>query len=296
MAKAYPGRTGHMDLPGGRCSVRSGVLLLLLVAAAAGVQAEFQTLLAVNDPAGDDYGGGTLRYPEHASFAPGVFDLTRFALLADEEYYRFHFEFARIDNPWNAPEGFYHQRIDVFIDARPGVGRTHPLRPGPGEVAFAPDAPWDLWLRLAPWDGARLFSYDDPPDAPGRSEGLYLSRSGERTIEALVPRSLAALDGRERYYVLVGSFDGLGIDGYRAVAGEASEWLLSGATPRVRVVDLLAPAWGPRSQRRQLTIGPDGFARLYPVRRKGAAAYAPWLAALAALLAAGAYMLRKRRT
>lgn len=255
---------------------------------------------AMKDPRGDDHGAGNLRYPSDVSFAPhrDLLDLTKFAVASCGEQICFHFTFAAVTNPWNAPEGFYHQRIDVYIDSVAGVGRLEPLRPGPGAVRFDPNHPWDMWLRIAPWDGAVLFSYEDDPKSTGRREGIRVRLlEDRRTIEVAIPRELIPSPQRSwRYYVLVGSFDALGIDGYRHTQAQPSRWLLQG-NPEVRVVDVLAPALSLHGQRRQLGVNRADGVVLRPVGPNSPAIPALSVAALGLLLALGvALVLRRRRT
>lgn len=272
-------------------------ILLIVLLGPASMFAAPEQLFSMRDPLGDDIGDGSIAYPQDSTFHRGVLDLTRFSVLADETHYAFRFRFAHIANPWNAPEGFYHPRIDVFIDTAQGLGRTDPLRPGPGEVRFSELHPWDVWLRIAPWDGARLFAHDDPPDSPGYAEGLHLRLADEFTIEALVPKSLITLSGEESYYVLVGSFDALGIDGYREVQAHPSRWLLTGENRDLRVVDLLAPGLGGRAQKRQLRQGIDGAIRLEPVGGgRGWKALWPLLLAAVILGMSGSVVWWSRRT
>lgn len=227
---------------------------------------EPRSLVVIKDPFGDDTGDGSLLYPTDESFPAGVFDLTQFAVLIDNDFIRFRFQFANITNPWHAPEGFYHQRIDVFIHTVAGTGKTTPLRPGPGIVHFDERYPWDTWLRIAPWEGAQLFYYHDDPDEPGRTEGIHVGVVGDYTIEARVPRHYMEQPSRDwRYYVLVGSFDALGVDGYRTVQSEPSQWLLQGDQIDLRIVDVLARPFSIASQQKQLQPDALGMIVLHPV-------------------------------
>ena len=235
--------------------------------------AQETTVFHMNDPVGDDRGPGGYRYPSHHTFVPGLFDLTSFAVRTDGEHVHFDLTFGAVVNPWDAPEGFYHQLIDIYIDTTPGAGRTDPLRPGP-RVRFNPDHAWDVRLRIAPFGGTRLHRAEDGPDAPGRADGLSAGLLTDgRTIRASVPRELLGTpQAAWRYYVLVGGFDPFGEDNYRPVRAAATEWSFggdsSGAAPHV--IDLLAPRWWP-SQARQLgsfavpSGGPPVPALLHPV-------------------------------
>lgn len=280
---------------------RCAVIVLLCCLLLGGPVAAADTVFRMKDPRGDDRGGGQVRYPTDTSFAPGsgLFDLTQFAVTVDSEATGFHFTFAAVTNPWNAPEGFYHQRIDLFIDSVPGVGRTEPLRPGPGAVRFDAKHPWDIWLRVAPWGGTALFSHEDDPESSGRQEGIQVGVAGDgRTIEVLVPTKLLPRPlPHWRYYVLVGSFDALGVDDYRHAQPQPSRWLLQG-DPELRVVDILAPRWSFGGQRRQLRLGlPEGEALLRPVGNRALWEHALLFVATTVLVTLGVWLgTRRRRT
>ena len=81
-------------------------------------------LFTMEDRAGDDWGPGDLKYPLHQVFEPGLFDLRRVHVWHDDRNLYFDVSFALVTNPWNAPEGFFHQLIDIYIDAEPGVYGT----------------------------------------------------------------------------------------------------------------------------------------------------------------------------
>ena len=217
--------------------------------------AQETTVFHMNDPVGDDRGPGGYRYPSHHTFVPGLFDLTSFAVRTDGEHVHFDLTFGAVVNPWDAPEGFYHQLIDIYIDTTPGEGRTEPLRPGP-RVRFDPAHAWDVRVRAAPFGGTRLHRAGDAPDAPGLARGLaaQVLKDG-RTIRVAVPAAAIGMPRRSwRYYVLVGGFDAFGDDGYRAVGPEPTEWRFGGGDPAnagPQVIDILAPRWW-RSQARQL--------------------------------------------
>lgn len=247
------------------------VFTLLFVGTCAGETSrtrESHALFSMVDPPGDDFGAGGLSYPIDRAFYPfhGLMDLRRFSVFSDDLSFRFRFRFGSLANPWNAPEGFYHPRIDVYIHTSSGPGGSRPLRPGPG-VRFAARWPWHLWLRVAPFGETAVYTWQDEADSPGRRSGIRVtSDAGRNTVEVLVPKKLLPGSPSEwRYYVLVGSFDGFGTDGYRRLAPDGpTRWLLGGESP-ARVVDMLAPVWGPRRQAGQLVAGSEEFPVIHPV-------------------------------
>src|SRR5690625_2316273 len=138
----------------------SGVLLLFFLWSCAtwSPSVEGETLFRMRDPLGDDVGDGGITYPRDATFHPykGLLDLVEFAMVGEEGFVRFDLVMKKVQNPWNAPEGFYHPRIDIFIYTGDQGGRTTPLREGAG-VQFSPRYPWNYWLRVAPFGGTALF-------------------------------------------------------------------------------------------------------------------------------------------
>lgn len=259
-----------------------------------------QVLWARDDPVGDDYGSGTLRYPTHPAFHPhrGLYDLQRFAVLLEGDHVYFDLTFGQVTNPFSAPEGFYHQRIDIYIDSVPGEGSVEPFQPGP-RVTFHPAYAWDFRLRVAPFGGTRLQSYRDGANSPGLSRGLSARVQDDgRTIRVSVPVSVLGVPQPGwRYYVLVGGYDHFGPDEWREVTGPPDAWFFHGLEhPQLapRVVDILAPRWGLHSQRRQLA-GYDAAngrpARLYPV---GGRTRWPMAAVLVPIVLVVGALLRQR--
>ncbi|MBO8141711.1 MAG: hypothetical protein H0Z37_05950 [Firmicutes bacterium] len=261
-----------------------------------------RVVFRMDDPRGDDRGPGTYRYPIDPSFVPGLYDLQSFTVLVAQDNIVFDLTFGTIANPFRAPEGFYHQLIDIYIHTGPG-GRTEPLIPGP-RVRFDPAYPWTARVRAEPFGGSRLDRADDESGSGVTSfPARALVLDDGRTIRVSVPEeALGTPDRSWRYYVLIGGFDPYGPDGYRTVRPQATAWSFggdpSGAGPLV--IDLLAPRFWP-SQARQLGSfrqNPPLAARLHPV---GPSRWPRWaLPALALLfLAAAAFcilrLMRRRR-
>lgn len=260
-------------------------IIITLFALPVSPKSERKVIFSYRDRLGDDVGPGTYVYPTDESFTPHsrLLDLTHFQVALEDNYIVFSFTFGALANPWNAPEGFYHPRIDLFIDSDSALGRTEPLRLGPGDVIqFDPRHPWDMWLRIAPWDGAALFSYQDDPASPGRQQGIHVAVAEDvNTIRVSLPQEMMPLpESNWHYYVLVGSFDALGVDGYRHVDSESSRWLIGGAPENAtsRIIDLAAPSYGRRSQTRQLNPPPGMPILLYPIGSQSFARYWPILA------------------
>lgn len=243
---------------------RESVVLSLLIAISTmmlvpyGVTAAggSHVLFSMEDRVGDDYGQGSVTYPLHDVFEPGLFDLRRVHIWHDDDNLYFDVSFGRVTNPWNAPEGFFHQLIDIYIDAEPG-GHTNPVAPGPG-VQFSPDAGWEYRLRIQPWGHSQWL---DGRLTPGKAYPIEaLALPDGKTIRAEVPLAAAGSPHKGwRYYVLVGGFDTFGPDHYRRVTETATQWCFGGGfSEGPQVIDLLDGGPGRRNQKAQLaTKGPD---------------------------------------
>lgn len=224
-------------------------------------------LFSMEDRAGDDYGGGSITYPLHEVFEPGLFDLRRVHVWHDDHNIYFDISFTRVTNPWNAPEGFFHQLIDIYIDAEPG-GHTQPVAPGPG-VQFSAEAGWEYRLRIQPWGDSQWL---DGRSNPGKVHAIkVLALPDGKTIRAGVPLTMTGPPNRGwRYYVLVGGFDVFGPDHYRPIKETATQWSFGGeAWPGCpSVIDILDPGPQRRSQKVQLAIrdsSSDAMPVLLPV-------------------------------
>ncbi|MFZ5626763.1 MAG: glucodextranase DOMON-like domain-containing protein [Bacillota bacterium] len=218
-----------------------------------------QVLFQMKDPRGDDRGPGTYVYPKGPVFDPrhGLYDLTAFRVEVDDSSYYFYFTFAeKLSNPWGAPEGFSHQRIALYIDSQPNQGRSETWREG-AYVDFDPRHGWEYFIDVTGWHKGAVYYWNQRKTEPGRRQGLMFRRAADgKTVEAVIPRE--ALDEHPEtwyYYVLIGSQDPIGPDGWRPVLAKATEWQFGGGTDTnldPNVLDVLAPATGENSQSSQL--------------------------------------------
>lgn len=206
--------------------------------------AQEQIFFQMSDEKGDE----GVEYPTAPFFSPGsgYFDLLHFQVSGDESDLYFDFQFATVANPWQAPEGFSHQLIDLYLDTAPG-GSTETRLPGAG-VTFAPEHGWEYQLRIMPWGGSALYSSKESWPVE-----VYLLPDG-KTIRALVEQKVLGVPTDTwGYYVLIGSYDGFGPDNYRQIKAQADTWHFGGKTGSA-VIDLLAPGGeGPKSQAALLT-------------------------------------------
>ncbi len=220
------------------------------------------------DPVGDDNGPGTYVYPTNPAFAPfsGIFDLTEFRVEHDAQNVYFDMVMAAIANTWNAPDGFSHQLVNVYIDTTPNAGRVDTLRDG-AFVLFDPRHAWDVNVRVMGWGGTRVYTALDDPDSAGKSDGV----SGEalsdgKTIRAMVPKAIIGEPSDAwKYYVTVASQDGYGPDNHRPVTAEGGAWVFGGGCDldvNPNVIDVLAPESGSWTQQKQLGSWSESQRRL----------------------------------
>lgn len=140
------------------------IFLVCLIFSALSASAGSLPLVTVSDPAGDDFGDGTLTYPQRNDFQTGDLDLLQLQISRDS--LGFWFE-AMLKNPIRDPgnvhgtvgsdslanfarKGFYQFNIDVYVDTDrvDGSGNTFTL---PGrQVRIAGDYAWEKAVILTP--------------------------------------------------------------------------------------------------------------------------------------------------
>lgn len=253
---------------------RLALVILSLLLAASFVSAQEKVIFQMRDPARDDQGAGGVLYPTHEVFVSGLFDLRKFAVLQDPDNYYFDLTFATVTNPFGAPEGYFHQRLEIYLDTTYPGGQEM-ISFGQYELKTSPKYGWEIRLSIAPF-GESYLQIATEEGVRKVSEGISSFLKGDQqTIRVQMAKDLLpSSPDLWHYYVLVGSFDGLATEFWRDVG--IDPWALGGEKPPV--FDLLAPRWGLRSQRQQLRKG-----ILYPVG-KGWLGSLPWL--IIALLAA----------
>jgi carbohydrate-binding DOMON domain-containing protein len=117
------------------CIGASGVLLSVMLASVAvmlvagPVQAKPAPRFSLSDPAGDDRGAGGLRYPKHADYTAGAFDLIRVEVVPKGRNVQVRLTFASdITDPWLASSwggpGFSLQLAHVYFDTGRKRGRA----------------------------------------------------------------------------------------------------------------------------------------------------------------------------
>lgn len=230
---------------------------LLLRTGLARGQVGAEPIARFRDAQGDDAGAGNLLYPDHRVYVPGLFDLLEFVVSQDEDNVYFDFQFAALTNPFQAPEGYFHQRIEVYIHTGLRLGRTA-LKVGSHNLQTAPELGWDLRLSISPFDEAKLYVIGEDNRVQVFSEEVTsFCLADNKTVRLQIRDDvLPQPNSAWGYYVLIGSFDGLAEDFWRDL-GEGP-WQVGG--DGLPIFDILAPRLGTRSQKVQLSKGV-----LYPV-------------------------------
>lgn len=140
------------------------ILLVVLMFSVLSASAGSLPLVSISDPAGDDFGDGTLRYPQREDFKTGDLDLLQLQISRDGQGFWFE---AALKNPIRDPgavhatvggdsladsarKGFYQFNIDVYIDTDriESSGNTFTL---PGrKVRIDAEYAWEKAVILTP--------------------------------------------------------------------------------------------------------------------------------------------------
>lgn len=217
------------------------LLLSLLVTTTA--LADEKVIFEMKDARGDDYGTGTYIYPYHEQFSnyQGLFDLNYFKVIKRDNKYQFYFKFNEITNPWQAPYGFSHQLIQVYIDNAAG-GSNETFKQG-ANVKFEKQHPWNQLLKITGWN-VELFTLDDEREEYSTLDSAEVSLDKDKLIRVSVPQQKLNDLSEAYYYVLIASLDGFHYDNYRRVTVEGGEWEFGGGRDsdiNPNVIDTLVP-------------------------------------------------------
>ncbi len=118
--------------------------------------------LTLNDPAGDDNGPGSYKYPTAPVYTKGSFDLRKLEIIDKGDKVEFRVTVGtRIEDPWNSKDwdgnGFSVQFAQIYIDTdhEAGKGFTGAL-PGLGSLKWSNDEAWDKVVLISPQGRAKL--------------------------------------------------------------------------------------------------------------------------------------------
>ncbi len=182
-----------------------------------------EVVLSREDQVGDDYGGGTIVYPTNEVFVDGLFDLLLYRVRLYDEDIMFELQFGEMTDPWNGPNGFSHQFIEILLDEDriTGSGRTDTLYEA--NLKIKPEEAWEYaiiatgwWSKVVKFDGTEI-----------QDEVFVESYNETNTICIIVPQSIIGdPEGKNWLHtVLIGSeMSG----NFRPVDAVAGEWSLGG--------------------------------------------------------------------
>ncbi len=198
---------------------------------------------AIDDPAGDDHGTGAYVYPLNDVFrVEGLFDLVAYRVYDANTKWQLAFDFATLTNPWGGSQGFSHPILYLYFDVADG-GSVASFEEGEAaHAAFAPEHPWDVFIRVAGWPayGRHLWTADGT--GPTLVEVASDPKRG-RIIVTIPKTVMPEIEGW--HYVLVGSQDGYGANYLRPIGASPGEWTGGGIPDPFwapQFYDYLAPA------------------------------------------------------
>ena len=151
---------------------------------------------AFTDPAGDDDGPGTYKYPTDAVYKPGSFDITEFQVNPSGDTVEFKVTVkSRIEDPWDSPawggNGFSVQMLFIFIDTDHAAGNgVRDSLPGLN-LRFAADEAWDKVVIVSPQPVSRVNSEVEQKAASVKSRIIVprSTRASGRTLVATVDKA-----------------------------------------------------------------------------------------------------------
>ncbi|MBS1272141.1 MAG: hypothetical protein MAGBODY4_01280 [Candidatus Marinimicrobia bacterium] len=194
-----------------------------------------RTILDVSDPIGDDLGPEQkYQYPADPNFEDGIFDITNFQVLYDEEYVYFDMKFDNLVQPgWHPEYGFQLTYVAIGIHTGENAGTTtfgqnavYELPPGVEPMQFV------LYIgggyRLVNADGEIIVEY-----RPAET-GFPMADLLEKRIHIAVPKKHIPQPKKWwKYTILTGGQDdhgGAGLGEFRGVQQNAGPWHGGGKT------------------------------------------------------------------
>ncbi len=210
------------------------------------------TLLAVDDPPGDDNGPGSYIYPTDAVFQAGVFDLKSFTVAYDDKnliIFKFAF-YGPVPNPWGSPNNLALQTLDVYVDKDPGAGTgARLLLPGRNAALSAGNG-WEYAVWAEGWT-PQFIAPDAQSGAPQQVTGVsfkVIVDPAAQTVTLRVPRFVfgegdPATWGFAAAVLSQEGYPSTGVWRVRDVNFSAEQWRFGGAPQdanHTRIIDL---AW-----------------------------------------------------
>lgn len=124
------------------------------------------TLVTVEDKKGDDNGPGTYKYPLNKVFVPGAFDLLKFEIADDGDFYSFKFTIpVNFKDEWKNDRKWDVQMFDVYLNYDKG---THHQAIAGRNVMFKEG--WDKVVLVAPVNNDTMMKREIEPKNTGVSD------------------------------------------------------------------------------------------------------------------------------
>jgi hypothetical protein len=232
---------------------------------------ETTTVLAVQDPIGDDYGPGTYIYPEDAVFKESVFDASSFSVGYDAENLVLTFGFVGpLENPWGSPNSLSLQTMDVYIDIDPGkASGTRQLLPG-RNAALVEGSGWEYVVWTEGWT-PQVMQVDPASNSPvafseASSAMKIIVDAAKNEVIIRVPLNFFGETQPEDWAfaaVVLGQegYPSEGVWRVRDVAPIAAQYQFGGGPADVnhtRIIDLILPEGALQDQAAWLSDYPSG--------------------------------------
>lgn len=220
-------------------------------------------ILEITDPAGDDHGPGTYRYPTDRVFSPGSFDITRFTVSDGGSNYVFTFRLnGPIENSWGSGIGLSLQTFDIYIDIDPGAGTgARNLLEGRNAVT-RPEDGWEYAVWVEGWNQKVLVPNEAgrPVELPGSPTVLVDSAS--REVSVLVPKETLAAPTPPVHWGFIAAvlsqegYPSAGVRRVRDVKPSSEQWKIGGGTGSVNDTRILDLARAGEPAQEELLVNP----------------------------------------
>jgi glucose/arabinose dehydrogenase len=181
---------------------------------------------AFTDPAGDDNGPGSYRYPTDQVFKAGSLDLLTMEVYEDGDNVRFVAKVnGEIVNPWGGDQ-LSHQRLNIYVGNGEGGAAAAAALPG---TNMSTASPWQAAIVV---DGRFSSAGVYRPDGTKVDGGTLFAIPQTQELGITVPRSaLQGIDLSSARYgtaMFMNAEGGEGIGFVRPVLAEVQQWRLGG--------------------------------------------------------------------
>ncbi len=194
-------------------------------------------VLEIPDPVGDDHGPGSYVYPTNSVFQPGVFDLIGFRVEDCIDYIVFRIYLRELGgNPWNAPNNFSLQYIQVYVrTTREDILLNKSSFGANVEIVDG----WHYAILVTPGWGVGPVPFGEKPAIyysngsyvlEGEGFSIYADHLENSIVVSICKSLLVDTDSvmEWSFTVLVLGYDGFSSMRIRPVLSESSEWFFGG--------------------------------------------------------------------